>query len=57
MSYLRQSTEIPWIALQMQFGTGYPNNHRGRHDFKRALLKQLKAVSVVYPDANVSVGE
>ena len=57
MSYLKRPTEIPWIALQMQFGTGYPNNHHGRHDFKRALLKQLKSVLIVYPTARVSEGE
>lgn len=57
MSYLKRLTEIPWIALHTQFGTGYPNDHRGRYDFKRALLKQLKSVLVVYPDARVSEGE
>jgi hypothetical protein len=53
MSYLRKKVEIPWSALEMQFGADY-----GRTiDFKVNFLKQLQAVLVVYPEAHVDEGE
>jgi hypothetical protein len=42
---------IPWAALQFQFGAGYPENTRGRLDFKRNFLKALEKVGTVYDDA------
>lgn len=52
MSYLRKKVEIPWPALQMQFGADY-----GRTiDFKINFLKQLQSVLVVYPEAHVDEG-
>ena len=52
MSYLRKPAEIPWPALEMQFGADY-----GRTiDFKVNFLKQLQAVLVVYPEAKVEEG-
>lgn len=54
MSYLSRMTIIPWISLQAQFGAGYQQNDRGLLDFKRAFLRELKNVLVVYPEANVS---
>lgn len=56
MSYLKNLTEIPWEALQMQFGSDYALTPHGKRDFKRAFLRQLKKISVVYPEANVSDG-
>ena len=53
MSYLRKESHIPWEVLQMQFGSGYPQTTRGKLDFKRNFIKQLKAVHIVYPLANV----
>ena len=52
MSYLKKPTAIPWEALQMQFGAGYAFTPQGKSEFKRAFLKQLKAVLTVYPLAN-----
>jgi hypothetical protein len=53
MSYLRKPTEIPWAALQMQFGADYTRT-RG---FKAAFLEHLRAVLARYPEANVEEGE
>lgn len=53
MSYLRKPTEIPWLALQMQFGADYGR----KRDFKAAFLSHLRAVHVLYPEANVEEGE
>ena len=53
MSYLRKPTEIPWPALQMQFGADYGRER----DFKAAFLEHLRAVLVIYPEANVEDGE
>jgi hypothetical protein len=53
MSYLRKPTEIPWAALQMQFGADYERII----DFKINFLKHLRAVLVRYPEANVEDGE
>jgi hypothetical protein len=49
MSYLTKPITIPWDKLQLQFGSDYTRTR----DFKRYFLSQLKAVSIVYPDANV----
>jgi hypothetical protein len=40
----------------MQFGSDYALTPHGKRDFKRAFLRQLKKISVVYPEANVSDG-
>ncbi len=53
MSYLRKPTEIPWAALQMQFGADYERII----DFKINFLKHLRAVLILYPEANVEDGE
>jgi len=50
-------TPIPWELLQMQFGSSYPQTTRGKLDFKRNFIKQLKAVITVYPRANVDPTE
>ena len=53
MSYLRKPTEIPWPALQIQFGADYTRT-RG---FKESFLHHLRAVLTLYPEANVEDGE
>jgi hypothetical protein len=54
MSYLSKRTTIPWLALAGQFGSGYAMNEQGLRDFKRAFLRELKHVLVIYPKAKVS---
>jgi hypothetical protein len=53
LSYLKKPTPIPWGALQMQFGAGYPMTAQGQRNFKKKFLQQFKAVSTIYPLANV----
>ena len=57
LSYLRQYRVIPWAALQLQFGTGYRTDAHGRRDFKRAFLRELKKVALIYPKAKVAAEE
>ncbi|WP_281661184.1 replication protein RepA [Microvirgula aerodenitrificans] len=54
MSYLARRTTIPWVALAGQFGSGYAMNEQGLRDFKRAFLRELKHVLVIYPQAKLS---
>ena len=56
LSYLRKGVEIPWGALQTQFGAGYPASPQGRRNFKQNFLKHLRSVLVVYPEAKVHDG-
>ena len=56
MSYLNRKTEIPWEALQTQFGAGYALDAQGTRDFKKKFLKHLRKVLVVYPQAKASEG-
>jgi len=49
MSYVRKPLVVPWGALQAQFGSEYSRTR----DFKRYFLGQLRAVSVVYPEAKI----
>jgi hypothetical protein len=53
LSYLKRPSTIPWKILLTQFGCGYPDDPQGRRDFKKAFLRELKKVSLVYPQANV----
>lgn len=64
MSYVESKTRpISWESLMMQFGSGYglassnPSSVRQAvADFKRAFLKALKSVLIVYPEATVEAG-
>jgi len=56
MSYLERLTEIPWGALQLQFGADYPHTPQGTADFKRKALAALKKVLAVYPKLRASDG-
>lgn len=53
MSYLKKSSTIPWEVLQIQFGADYASTSQGIRDFKRAFLRELKRVKVVYPEAKL----
>jgi hypothetical protein len=57
LSYLRQPRVIPWAALQLQFGSSYRADAHGLRDFKRAFLRELKKVVVIYPKAKVEAEE
>lgn len=49
-SYATKTTRIPWEALQMQFGAGYPMTAVGKRDFKQHFIRALRRVAIVYPD-------
>lgn len=53
MSYLRKKTQIPWDALQMQFGANYSNEAQGKRDFKKAFIRELKKIHLLYPSAKI----
>ncbi len=54
MSYLSKRTMIPWVLLSGQFGASYATGDQGLLDFKRAFLRELKNVLVVYPEAKLA---
>jgi len=56
MFYLRKPTEIPWSSLQLQFGSDYAIDAHGLRNFKLKFLHHLRAVNVIYPEANVEEG-
>lgn len=53
MSYLKKKTAITWESLQMQFGADYQQTAHGKRDFKRAFIRELKRVQVLYSSAKV----
>jgi hypothetical protein len=53
LSYLKGHKVIPWGALQLQFGSGYPQDGQGLRNFKKAFLRELKKVRIVYRAAKV----
>ena len=63
MSYTKRATRpIPWEALMAQFGANYGVGatdesvfKQAVRDFKRDLLKALKVVQLVYPEAQLRV--
>lgn len=57
MSYLSRRTIIPWVALAGQLGSGYAMNDQGLRDFRRAFIRELKHILVVYPQAKVAPAE
>jgi hypothetical protein len=56
VSYLRRRTEIPWEALEMQFGAGYAEGGQGTRNFKKKLLMALRRVSTVYSGLRAQEG-
>jgi hypothetical protein len=57
MSYLKDPIEIPWGALQLQFGSGYATHAHGLRDFRRAFLRELRKVRAVYGQAKIGDGK
>lgn len=55
MSYLSKKTIIPWPALQVQFGSDYASTKQGIRDFKRAFLRELKKVNIIYNEVRVEI--
>ena len=55
MSYLNKKIQIPWETLQIQFGSDYASNLQGTRDFKRAFLRELKKVELLYEGTNLEV--
>lgn len=55
----RRSRPIPWESLMMQFGSGFNTADLGQavRDFRKAFLRALKIVFVVYPQAKVELNE
>jgi hypothetical protein len=49
--YAKMPSRIPWEAMQMQFGAGYPMDARGKRNFKQNIMLALKKVGFVYPEA------
>lgn len=57
VSYLKNQIEIPWIALQAQFGSAYAASPQGTRDFKRAFLRELKKIHLAYPEIKAEAGK
>lgn len=53
LGYLRHESKIPWLLVQRQFGSAYSESAQGTRDFRRAFLKALNKVQLVYPGAKV----
>jgi hypothetical protein len=53
MSYLRDTTTIPWEVLQLQFGSNYATDAQGVRNFKKAFLRELKKVTLIYREAKL----
>jgi hypothetical protein len=53
MSYLKINSVIPWEVLQLQFGSDYAQTDLGKRSFKRAFLRELKKVTLVYTNAKI----
>ena len=53
MFNLKSSTLITWQRLAQQFGTDYTRTRA----FKAQFLKQLRPVTIVYPEAKVTVAD
>lgn len=50
-SYAKKPFKVPWEALQLQFGAGYPITSQGKRNFKKKFIQSLKKVALVYPEA------
>ena len=50
---LSQPTIVPWESLRAQFGGSYADTPQGRRDFRRELLRRVRDVLALYPEANV----
>jgi hypothetical protein len=57
LSYLKHRTEIPWPALQLQFGADYSLDAQGTRNFKRKFLSHLGKIHALYPEARIHEGD
>lgn len=57
MSYLKKDIEIPWPALQAQFGSNYAHGGQGTRNFRRHFLQELTKVNCIYHEAKVEKGQ
>lgn len=57
MSYLKRNIEIPWGALQLQFGANYANDAQGIRNFKRYFLEGLKKIQPLWPSLSAGSSE
>lgn len=57
MSYTERRTRpIPWVSLMLQLGSNYRTNpSQAERDFRKAFLKALNTVKLVYPQAQFDV--
>lgn len=58
MSFIqRRSRPIPWLSLMGQFGSGFnmADIEQAVRDFKKAFIRSLKMVLIVYPQVRVEV--
>lgn len=53
MYYLKKRTAITWESLQLQFGADYQQTSQGVRDFKKAFLRELKKVQILYNKAKI----
>jgi hypothetical protein len=53
-SYLKKPTQVPWDALQAQFGADYPRTGQGRRDFRKWFCHALDKVLLVYRGARAT---
>lgn len=54
ISYLKKTTNIPWQALQAQFGSNYSNDAQGTRNFKRKFLNELKKVHCIHANLKIA---
>ena len=55
MYYLKKKTAITWGSLQLQFGADYQQTPQGVRDFKKAFIRELKKIQLLYNTAKISV--
>ena len=55
VSYLSSPTRINLEDLMFQFGTGYKNDRRGKHSFKKALEFNLAKIKTAWPGLKISL--
>jgi len=55
----KRSRPIRWESLMMQFGSGFNTADMGQavRDFKKAFLRALKLVLIVYPQADLEIND
>ena len=55
ISVKKPTKPIPWEALMMQFGSGFNTADLGQatRDFRKAFLRSLKLVKLVYPNVKI----